>query len=31
MTHGFSPATIRDLKHLRDGIQLALADLRLAT
>jgi hypothetical protein len=25
MTHGLSPATIRDLKHLRDGIQLALA------
>jgi hypothetical protein len=25
MTHGLSPETIRDLKHLRDGIQLALA------
>ena len=25
MTHGLSPATIHDLKHLRDGIQLALA------
>jgi hypothetical protein len=25
MTHGLSAETIRDLKHLRDGIQLALA------
>jgi hypothetical protein len=25
MTHGLSPATIRDLKHLREGLQLALA------
>jgi hypothetical protein len=25
MTHGLAPETIRDLKHLRDGIQLALA------
>jgi hypothetical protein len=23
MTHGLSPATIRDLKHLREGLQLA--------
>jgi hypothetical protein len=25
MTHAYSPATIRDLKHLREGLQFALA------